>query len=166
MNPVTELDARFSAEGATATTWEEAREQLVRAETFWLSTVRPDGRPHVTPLLAVWRDEALHFCTGAGEQKAGNLAANRHCVLTTGVNLLREGLDVVVEGVAERVTDHGALKALADAFEAKYGSEWRFEVRDEAFHSEEGGRALVFAVAPVRAFGFRKGEYSQTRWKF
>ncbi len=30
------------------------------------STVRPDGRPHVTPLLAVWADDALHFCTGPG----------------------------------------------------------------------------------------------------
>ncbi|WP_336207881.1 pyridoxamine 5'-phosphate oxidase family protein [Nonomuraea sp. LPB2021202275-12-8] len=166
MEPVTELDPRFSAEGATATTWAEARTQLDRAETFWLSTVRPDGRPHVTPLLAVWRDDAIYFCTGPEEQKARNLESNRSCTLTTGVNSLHEGLDLVVEGTAQQVTDHGRLTALADAYEAKYGLEWRFEVRDEAFHNREGGQALVFEVAPDRVFGFRKGRYSQTRWHF
>ncbi len=52
--PVTELDARFSSNDATPTGWEEARGQLEDAQVYWLSTVRPDGRPHVTPLLAVW----------------------------------------------------------------------------------------------------------------
>jgi hypothetical protein len=33
------------------------------AEVHWLSTVRPDGRPHVAPLIAVWVDDALVFCT-------------------------------------------------------------------------------------------------------
>ena len=45
---------------------------------------RGDGRPHVTPLPAVWSDGALHFCTGPTEQKGVNLAANPACVLTTG----------------------------------------------------------------------------------
>jgi hypothetical protein len=34
--------------------------------------VRADGRPHVTPLISVLVDGALHFCTGATEQKAKN----------------------------------------------------------------------------------------------
>jgi hypothetical protein len=39
-------------------------------------------------------------------------------------------------------------------------------VRDGAFHHSHG-RALVFAVAPITAFGFGKGErFSQTRWRF
>ena len=59
---------------ATATDWADARRELAAAELSWLSTVRPDGRPHVTPLLTVWRDGALHFCTGARERKARNLA--------------------------------------------------------------------------------------------
>jgi general stress protein 26 len=166
MEPITELDARYSAEGAAATPWAEARAELEGAETFWLSTVRADGSPHVTTLLAVWQDGALHFCTGAGEQKAKNLEANRHCTLATGTNSLHDGLDVIVEGKAERVTDQGRLKRLADAYEAKYGSEWRFEVGDDAFLNQAGHRAVVFEVAPVRAFGFRKGDYSQTRWRF
>ncbi|MEU7832389.1 MULTISPECIES: pyridoxamine 5'-phosphate oxidase family protein [unclassified Nonomuraea] len=166
MEPITELDARYSAEGATATEWARARDTLEHAQTFWLATVRSDGSPHVTTLLAVWQDGTLYFCTGAGEQKARNLESNQHCTLTTGTNSLQEGLDVVVEGVAERVTDTGRLKRLADAYGDKYGSDWRFEVDDDAFLNSGGDRALVFAVAPAKAFGFRKGDFSQTRWRF
>lgn len=166
MEPITELDARFSAPGAAPSPWEDAAGLLESAEVWWLSTVRRDGRPHVTPLLAVWQDGALHFCTGADEQKRRNLEANRQVALTTGTNALHSGLDLVVEGRAERVVDEGRLKALADAWEAKYGPDWHFDVRDGAFHNTEGGRALVFAVAPARALGFRKGDYAQTRWRF
>ncbi len=52
--PVTELDTRFSDQDAVATGWEETRRALEDAELFWISTVRADGRPHVTPLVAVW----------------------------------------------------------------------------------------------------------------
>jgi hypothetical protein len=171
--PVAELDARFSSEGAQPTAWDEARGQLEQAEVYWLTTVREDGRPHVTPLIGVWADGAAHFCTGAGEQKARNLAHYPQCALTTGCNALGEGLDVVLEGEAVRVVDDAALQRVADAYLAKYGDDWRFTVRDGAFHqgdgsSEEGdsGAAIVFAVAPWQAFGFRKGDYSQTRWRF
>jgi nitroimidazol reductase NimA-like FMN-containing flavoprotein (pyridoxamine 5'-phosphate oxidase superfamily) len=165
--PVTELDARFSAEDASPTPWSRAQSALEAAEVFWISTVRPDGRPHVTPLLAVWLDGALHFCTGAEEQKARNLARNPHCALTTGRNGLGEGLDLVVEGEAVNVADDAKLERLAKRYEEKYGPAWRFEVRDGAFfHS--GGSALVFEVAPITAFGFGKGTdtFSQTRWRF
>jgi nitroimidazol reductase NimA-like FMN-containing flavoprotein (pyridoxamine 5'-phosphate oxidase superfamily) len=66
-DPVAGLDARFSSDGATATPWSQARDGLEAAEVYWLSTVRPDGRPHVTPLIAVWLDGALYFCTGPTE---------------------------------------------------------------------------------------------------
>lgn len=166
MEPTTRLDARFSAGDAAPTPWPEAREQLERAETYWLTTVRADGRPHVTTLLAVWQDDALHFCTGAEEQKARNLESNRNCALTTGASSLHEGLDLVVEGVAERVTDPGTLKRLADAWEAKYTSEWHFDLGDGVFVNTAGGQALVFAVRPAKVLGFRKGDYAQTRWRF
>ncbi|MFC9326143.1 pyridoxamine 5'-phosphate oxidase family protein [Kitasatospora sp. NPDC057015] len=163
--PVAELDARYSDDGAHPTEWPEARDRLAAAELYWLSTVRPDGRPHVTPLIAVWVAGALHFCTGGDERKARNLAHNSHCVLTTGTNTLHAGLDVVVEGVAVRLADDAALRTVADAYVAKYGDEWRFEVRDGYFLSSDGNDP-VFRVEPVTAFGFRKGEYSQTRWRF
>src|SRR6266516_5286366 len=86
VDPVTDFDGRFSEPGAHPIPWADARRVLAEAEIFWLSTVRRDGRPHVTPLLALWQDGALHFSTGPEEQKARNLRHNRRCVLTTGCN--------------------------------------------------------------------------------
>jgi general stress protein 26 len=169
-DPVAELDRRFSSEGATARAWSEAERQLEGAEVFWVSTVRPDGRPHVTPLISVWLDGALYFCTGPDERKAKNLARNPHCILTTGCNALDEGLDIVVEGDANQVTDEAKLQRVADEYVSKYGDDWRFGVRDGAFvhdGAHEGSVAIVYEVAPVTAFGFGKGEeFSQTRWRW
>jgi uncharacterized pyridoxamine 5'-phosphate oxidase family protein len=164
-SPVAELDARYSADGVDAVAWDTAREVLTAAQVYWLSTVRPQGRPHVTPLIGLWHDDVLYFCTGPQERKARNLAENPQCVVTTGRNDLDSGLDVVVEGEAVEVSDEDLLRRLAAGYEAKYGRDWHFDVRDGAFHGD-GGRALVFAVAPQTAFGFGKGAYSQTRWRF
>ncbi len=171
--PTATLDTRFSSPGAEASPWDAGRRALVEADLYWLATVRADGRPHVTPLLAVWMDERVHFCTGPSEQKARNLAANRHCVVLTGCNVT-EGLDVVVEGDAVRVTEDHTLRALADAYEAKYGRDWRFTVHEGAFRhaadslrGDDPGLAIVFAVVSETAFGFGKGTvYSQTRWRW
>jgi nitroimidazol reductase NimA-like FMN-containing flavoprotein (pyridoxamine 5'-phosphate oxidase superfamily) len=147
---------------------------MAGAPVFWIATVRPDGRPHITPLLAVTLDGALHFCTGPDERKAKNLERNPSCILLKGSNALDHGLDVVVEGDARRVLDHGRLERLAAAYLEKYGDEWRFEVRDGGFahaggsvREEDVSLAHVYEVAPARALGFARGAtYSQTRWTF
>jgi hypothetical protein len=172
--PVAELDPRFSSDDATPTCWKEGREHLEGAEVYWLTTVRSDGSPHVTPLLAVWLDGAMYFCTGPDERKARNLAGNPRCVLTTGCNALDEGLDLVVEGDAARLTDDVWLGRVAEAYLSKYGEDWRFAVRDGAFFHDPGslretdpGEAWVYEVSPKRVFGFGKGgPFSQTRWLF
>ncbi|MCW2910764.1 MAG: pyridoxamine 5-phosphate oxidase family protein [Actinomycetia bacterium] len=165
--PQTALDQRFSDPAAAATSWEATRHALETAELFWISTVRADGRPHVTPLVAVWDDGALYFCTGGAEQKALNLAANPHVVLTTGCNGWEGGLDVMVEGEAVRVTDDGTLGRLARAWAAKWDGRWHFEVRDGAFHPPGGENpALVFAVAPAKVLAFTKGTFTHTRHRF
>lgn len=164
--PIPEVDERFSEPEATARPWAEVVDVLSTSEMFWLSTVRRDGRPHVTPLPAMWLDGALHFCTGPGEQKARNLESNPHCVLTTGTNQFRSGLDVVVEGDATRVTDETQLRRLAALWKSKL--DWDFHVADGMFHDPGGAHhALVFGVIPVKALSFAKGEpYSQTRYRF
>jgi PPOX class probable F420-dependent enzyme len=163
---MTELDARYSSPDAQPTEWPDACRQLAAAEIFWVTTVRADGRPHSTPLIAVWADDALYFCTGPDEQKAKNLSQNSHCILTTGCNTFGEGLDLVVEGEAVNVRDEARLVRLAAAFEAKYGVDWHFDVRDGAFQHGPGS-ALVYEVAPTTAYGFGKGEKSShTRWRF
>ncbi|AZK93786.1 MULTISPECIES: pyridoxamine 5'-phosphate oxidase family protein [Streptomyces] len=163
--PRGELAAAFSDPAAEALDWATAERLLTDAEIFWLSSVRPDGRPHVTPLLTLWIDGALHFCTGAGERKARNLRENPEVVLTTGTNSLDRGCDLVVEGTAERVADGAALRTVADAYVAKYGADWTFEVGDGVLDGE-GGPALVYRVGPRTVFGFAKDPYAQTRFRF
>lgn len=162
----TDLDTRYGEDTAEPTTWEDARDLLADAELSWLTTVRPDGRPHVTPLITVLHEGRLHFCTGPDEQKSRNLAANPSVALTTGRNSLHGGLDLVVEGRAVRVTGRERVQALAEAWVAKYGEEWRFGVTDDAFVNQAGGEARVYAVETGTAYGFGKAPYSQTRWTF
>ena len=161
----TALDARFSDEQAAATPWEEGRDRLARAPIYWLTTVRKDGRPHMTPLIGVWLDDAMHVCTGVDEQKARNLATNPHCIVSTGCNAYDEGLDIVLEGEAVRVEDETTLRRLAAAWEDKYGPDWHFDVRDGGFEAGHGP-VLVFRVVPATVFGFAKGRFGQTRWRF
>jgi general stress protein 26 len=156
---VTQLDQRFSDPGTDPTSWAQASEVLAGAQISWISTVRADGRPHVTPLVAVWLDGRLHFATGATEQKGVNLAANPNVVLTTGCNAWDSALDVMVEGEARRVTDRATLGRLAAAWAAKWDGSWQFEVTDEGFgNTGADAQALVYAVEPRRvlAFGRRR----------
>ncbi|MFI1279521.1 pyridoxamine 5'-phosphate oxidase family protein [Streptomyces sp. NPDC020858] len=174
----TELDARYSsaltprpgAADVTATEWAEAQRQLEAAEIFWVSTVRPEGRLHVTPVIAAWHAGVLYFSTGPGEQKARNLAHDGHCALTTGGNSLTEGLDLVIEGTAEQVADRAVLEEVIAAFETKYGHhmtspEGTFHGMGDAIRK---GDDMVFAVAPGTAYGFGRddGVYTHTRWTF
>ena len=166
--PVTTLVRGFSSGDAIATDWARGREGLRDAEVYWVSTVRPDGRPHVTPLLGVWLDGALYFCTGSDERKAKNLAQNAHCILTTGCNGL-DGLDLVVEGDASKVSAEAELRGVADTYEAKYGA--RFTDPGGTWfdlgNAIRSGAVRVYRVAPSRVLGFAKGApFSQTRWDF
>ena len=165
--PLTELDPRFSDPDAVATEWEETRRALEAAELFWVSTVRADGRPHVTPLVAVWVDDAIYFATGPDEQKAVNLRTNRNVILTTGCNDWERGVDIVVEGEANPVTDETLLERLAEAWATKWDGRWEYEVHDNGFRHEAGsGPVIVFSVTPTKVFTFAKGKFAQTRHRF
>lgn len=157
--PVTTLDEQYSDPDATATEWEETQRVLAAAELFWICTVRADGRPHVTPVVAAWAEGAIWFSTGAVEQKFANLLANPHVVLTTGCNRWDQGLDVVVEGEAVRVTDDAVLSRVAGTFAAKWDGRWQFTARDGCFRGPDGsGEAMVFSVTPVKVFAHAKGD--------
>src|SRR2546430_15445290 len=147
--PTAELDARFSDPNASATPWERVERVIDGAELFWISTVRSDGRPHVTPLPAVWADGSLYFCTGGEEQKGVNLARNANCVLTTGNNAWKSGLDVVVEGTAVRVTDEKLLVHLAESWRAEDSGGLDFEGGGGLFR-HGGGGAVRFSGAPTQ----------------
>ncbi len=166
--PRTYLDQRFSEPNASAITWHKTRAQIEKAQLFWITTVRTDGRPHVTPLVAVWHDGALHFCTGAQEQKALNLAYNPNVALTTGNNGWNTGVDIVVEGRAEKVTDRDRLSELAAAWQHKWDGRWTFSAGEGGFTHGDGRSnvAEVYAVHPTRAFAFGKAPASHTTYRF
>jgi general stress protein 26 len=149
----TKLDTRYSDPAASAATWDETCQVLDSAELFWVTTVRADGRPHVTPVVAAWVDGGVCFATGADEQKYLNLRANPQVVITTGRNDWDRGLDVVVEGVAVQVTDDETLHRLAAAFTKKWDGRWQYEVADGGF-----GLAQVFLVKPAKIFAHKKGD--------
>jgi general stress protein 26 len=165
VEPRVELDPRFSNPNAVPTAWAETRRVLEAAEIFWITSVRADGRPHVTPLVAVWLDGALHFSTGADEQKMHNLRGNPNVVLTTGNDRWQDGLDVMVEGVAAQVDDDVALGRLAAAWATKWDGRWQWDVRDGSFH-DGPGEALVFSVTPTKVLAFAKDTFGQTRYLF
>lgn len=160
--PVTKLD-RCSDPMAVATPWEETRRVLEKAELFWLATVRADGRPHATPVVAVWHEGALYFNTADTEEKAINLRGNPHVLLLTGSNTWNEGLDVEVEGDAVRINDQDTLERLAKVWATKWDGRWQFEVRDGVFYPE----ALVFEVRPTRVYASSQGDpFGHTRYQF
>jgi nitroimidazol reductase NimA-like FMN-containing flavoprotein (pyridoxamine 5'-phosphate oxidase superfamily) len=134
--------------------------------TFWLSTVRPDGLPHAAGVGVRWHDGDIYFNSGPGARKARNLAAHPACVLSAKL----PGLDVVMEGEARRVDDTGVMEAVAERFRAQG---WPVEVVDgrltAPFNAPSAGPPpwdfyrftfrTVFAVATEEPYG-------ATRWRF
>ena len=90
---------------------------------------------------------------------------------STGANGWDSGKDVVVEGTAVRVTNPEVLRRLAAAWFAKYGEDWKYEVRGQEFVElspsggpTEGG-AWVYTVAPAKVIAFGD-EHGQTTYRF
>jgi hypothetical protein len=178
-NPVAEQS--LVGGDASPTSWEVARERLEnpeQARTYWLATVRPDGRPHVMPLIGLWLDGAFYFIAGETTRKGKNLAADPRCVITTGSTRL-PSLDMILEGEARQVTDKAKLHRVADAYGAKMG--WPLEVRDGGLFGQNAPTAgpppyAVFELTPTTVFGLpglagmeevgSDGSLSPTRWRF
>ena len=159
------LDTRFS-EASEPVSWAEVSDALTAAELYWLTTVRADGRPHITPLVGAWVDDAFVFCTGPDEQKAKNLDRSTSVAVTTGVNTWNDGLDVIVEGAAERVTGRDVLTKLADVIREKYDGVWDFTPLDDGFGHRGDDIAHVYRVAPTKVLAFAKSPHGQTTFRF
>src|SRR6188472_487639 len=89
----------------TALAWPDAADRLAASLFVWFTTTRPDGAPHSRPVLSVWVDGRPHTTSRPGAVKARNLAANPRCSFS----LTTDGMDVTLEGTAERVTDQTQL---------------------------------------------------------
>jgi hypothetical protein len=154
--------------GAKPIAWSRALKQLETsaAGTYWLATTRPDGRPHVAGVGALWIDGKVYFVTGSRTRKGRNLAANPKCVVSVSLT----GIDLVLEGSAVRVTDRPTLLRLAKRYAAQG---WPASVSGDAFTAEysapSAGRPPwnLYVVRPNTAFGVASAEPSgATRWKF
>jgi general stress protein 26 len=163
--PTTHFDGRFSQPGADATPWIKTEQVLTDAELYWLTTLRADGRPHITPLVGFWLDSSAYFTTGHDEQKARNLARSPLVALTTGANTWDKGHDVVVEGTATRLTDSPSLQGAAKAFADKYGAAWTLRVEGDAL-SEGDHQSGLWRITPSKVLSFAKDPHSQTTYTF
>ena len=168
MQPVEETN--LDIYGAAPLPWARAVKQLrddAATKTSWLTTVRPDGRPHVAGIGALWLDGTLYFTSGAPTRKSRNLAANAHCVVAVAL----PDLDLVLEGSAGRVTDAAMLQRVA----ARYAAQgWPASVGADAtltapYSAPSAGPPpwQLYALTPTTAVGVATAEPSgATRWRF
>ena len=150
--------------------WSRAETQLAASNgpsvTHFLATVRPDGRPHVAGVGALWVDDRFYFTSGAGTRKSRNLAARADCVISVKL----PDLDIVVEGAARKVTDEPTLQRLAE----RYGAQgWPATVKDGAFTAPFSAPSVgpppwhLYEFTPRTAFGVATAEpFGATRWRF
>jgi Pyridoxamine 5'-phosphate oxidase len=132
--------------------------------TSWLTTIDPDGRPHVMPLGLLTVGRELYFNSGPGTRKSRNIARDPRCVLSVAT----EPFDLVVEGVAERVTDPATLRTVAETFNA-HG--WPTSVDGDALTAPFSAPAAgpppwhVYRVVPTTVFALGTAEpYGATRF--
>lgn len=150
--------------------WSRAERQLEAAEgsnlTHFLATVRPDGRPHVAAVGALWVDGKFYFTSGPGTRKSRNLGERADCVISVKL----PDIDVVVEGIAAKVTHAPTLQRLAERYAAQG---WPTTVEGDAltapFSAPSAGPPPwdLYEFTPKTAFGVATAEpHGATRWRF
>ncbi len=147
-------------EGTLPWAWAEAR--LTAADTYWVATTRPDGRPHAMPIWAAWCAGRLWFEGGRQTRRARNLEANP--AVSVGIELPGDGA-VILEGTCVRhdAPPAGLASLLVAAF-AKYAAPPRAYVVDPAsWSSPDGG---IWEVTPRLVFGWSSFPTDATRWRF
>lgn len=153
----------ISTDEATLKSWTDVSDRLAAAATYWLATGRPDGRPHVMPVLGVWLQDSMYVATRPQSRKGKNLAQNTDCVISVST----ETVNLVVECVASELTDDIDLGHAADAFKAKY--DWGLTVRTgHAYEESLPGSPVygLYRLSPRLAFGFGPDGMTATKWRF
>ncbi len=136
--------------------------------TCWLTTINPDGSPHVTGVGALWVDGAFWFETGKTTRKGRNLARDPRCV----ISVASDEFDLVVEGEAHQVTDPDVVADLARRWAAE-GWPARVDESGVALTAEYSAPSAggppwhVYRVTPHAATALRPVEPGgATRWRF
>jgi hypothetical protein len=155
-----------SAPGSSTLDWSVVRGHLTETVSFLLTSIRPDGRPHVMPVHGIWLDGAMYLCTPEITRKARNLAGNPNCVMSVGLGTL----DLIVEAQAGQVSDDDELRAVGDAYAAKY--QWKVTVADGTYLADNGSGLGeipfgVFRLAPTTVYALNTDRgFAVTRWRF
>ncbi|MGV9674766.1 pyridoxamine 5'-phosphate oxidase family protein [Nocardia sp. NPDC003482] len=136
--------------------------------TCWLSTINPDGSPHLAALGMLWVDGAFYFETGERTRKARNVLRDPRCA----VSLSMHEYDLVVDGVAERVTDPDRVAELARRW-AGEGWPCRVDASGQALTAEFSAPSAgpppwhVFRIIVRGATALQTVEPGgATRWRF
>jgi hypothetical protein len=151
--------------------WDRAREaaSVLSPEpgvTHFLGTIRPDGRPHAAGVGGLWLDGDLYFTSGPGTRKSRNLAANPACT----ISVRAEGIDLVFEGEAARVTDTDTLERAAGMYrEGGWPCEADGDALTAPFSAPSAGPApwYLYRLTFDTVFGVATAEpHGATRWRF
>jgi hypothetical protein len=134
--------------------------------TWFLGTVRPDGRPHAAGVGALYIDGDVYIVSGPRTRKSQNLAANPACTVSLGAS----GIDLTFEGEAARVTDSQALERAVARF--REGG-WPAEVEGDAFTAPFSAPSAgpppwyLYRFTFHTVFGVAGEEpHGATRWRF
>lgn len=146
-----------AAEGTGLLPWSWASERLEHSHDYWLATTCADGRPHVMPVWAIWRDGCLWASSALGSRKARNIDRDGRCSIATD-----DAMEpVVVEGIAEIVRDLVPINTFLEAMNAKYGTSYEPNFLDPDVNA-------TFRITPEVVFGLAEDDFtgSPTRWTF
>ncbi|MGH8924625.1 MAG: pyridoxamine 5'-phosphate oxidase family protein [Acidimicrobiia bacterium] len=90
--------------------------RLRAARSIWISTTRPDRRPHTTPIWFYWDGRVLYFNVGRTTQKARNLNEVAWVAAHLG-----DGDDaLILEGAVVPIDDRVELERVDHAYRQKY----------------------------------------------
>lgn len=138
--------------------WVDVERKLIHAQNYWLSTVRPDGRPHSIPKWGVWVDDRFYFDGSPETLHARNITHNPYITLH-----LESGENVVVlEGKAANV-EHPSIcvaEQVSAAYREKYAS---LGYAPQADQWEAGG---LFIIYPMVVFAWTNFTHDPTKFIF
>ena len=152
-----EREEALAGDGTATTPWAVVLDRLTHPEspqTSWLATMRPDGRPHLVPVLAFWIDGGFHVLAGAGSRKARNIAADGRCVVAMTSTTL-PSIDIVAEGEAAVLDDPDEVRRIAAHLAA---NNWPLEVRGTDLYGPHAPTAgpppyRIYRIVPSKVFG-------------
>ncbi len=176
LNHMTIAAKNLDGYGAPTIDWDRARAVLdtrlsqgpetggPNRHTMWLTTINPDGSPHVVPVGVVVHDGAWYFTSGPATRKSRNLAHDPRCVFSVATH----PFDLIVEGTADRVKHVDELHSVAEAF-ADDG--WPAKVDGTALTADYSAPSAgpppwyLYRIAPSTVFAFGTSEpYGATRF--